>query len=182
MPGQLTKSYSRERRQSGARVADCVLFWKTMQRYDVHFTFSKFFRKNFSKKCIFHRFTDSRICVSWKNLHNNIIIFILYIYYDQNGLSKFCVNVWICEFYTFKKFVYIRFFLYLCATFRAERKKLKNLWPRYNNSKQQRNLRRDGKEKATRKARAKSFGARFWPKCSVLSMWTHSYSTSSRYT
>ncbi len=40
-----------------------------------------------------HRFTDSHICVSWKNLHNNIIIFILYIYYDQNPLSNFYVNV-----------------------------------------------------------------------------------------
>ena len=40
-----------------------------MQRYDEHFTFSKFFRKNFSKKCIFSiflipRFTDSQIHTS----------------------------------------------------------------------------------------------------------------------
>ena len=39
----------------------------------------------------FHRFTDSHICVSWKNLHNNIII--LYIYYEQKLKIKICVNV-----------------------------------------------------------------------------------------
>ena len=49
---------SREWRRSGARVAvkqvmSRCLSRNLMQRYDEHFTFSKIFRKNFSKKCIF---------------------------------------------------------------------------------------------------------------------------------
>jgi len=40
-----------------------------------------------------HRFTDSHICVSWKNLHNNIIIFILYIYYEEKMKIQICVNL-----------------------------------------------------------------------------------------
>ena len=41
-------------------------------------------RVSFKRRCKdvhsqIHRFTDSRICVGWKNIHNNIII--LYIIY-----------------------------------------------------------------------------------------------------
>ena len=104
-----------EQRDVGATSADWTVFesmlkgiktpplsWKTVQRYDEQITFCKFFETFFvffkTKKMLVHRFTDSRISVSWKNLHNNIIIlyiiYLLWAKYEDTNLCEF-VNLWI---------------------------------------------------------------------------------------
>ena len=110
-----------------------------VQRYDEQIVFCKFFRKKIQKnaakyilvkkdpkwskkyQCQIHRFTDSRICVGWKNIHNNIIIlYIIYLLWRKWSLKILCecVNVWTI---LTQKFAYLRFFFSFARAIRCRK-------------------------------------------------------------
>ena len=81
------------------------------QRYKKNLRYANFQDEKW--RSIVHRFTDSRICVCWNNLHNNIIIlYIIYLLWakiEDKNLCE-CVNLWIMLPTKFEKIIFFENF------------------------------------------------------------------------